>query len=379
MQYKLNYGRLTLLYFFLFLTLGLFNCKTTNEQAAIEKTLKKFDFYKVSADIQTTPVQNPDDAADDPAIWYNAADPANSKIIGTNKKLGLVVYDLNGEEQFFYPVGKVNNVDIRYGFLIGTESIDIVGCTNRSYNSISLFKINRETGELKEISLKNIISKTDEIYGFCFYHSKNTGILYANLVSKDGSFEQWELKADNEEISGNIVRKFTLGNTCEGMVADDESGILFIAEEDRGIWKFSAEPDQEEGKLITDLSNIYLKDDIEGLTIYYADNGAGYLLASSQGNNSYAVFERANENKYLGSFMIVNSETIDGVSETDGIDVINLGLGEKFPHGIFIAQDGYNMETGNLTNQNFKIVGWDKIANIFEPKLIIDAEYNISE
>ena len=34
------------------------------------------------------------DAADDPAIWRNPADPAASLIVGTDKKAGLHVYDL---------------------------------------------------------------------------------------------------------------------------------------------------------------------------------------------------------------------------------------------------------------------------------------------
>jgi myo-inositol-hexaphosphate 3-phosphohydrolase len=33
------------------------------------------------------------DAADDPAIWRNPADPAGARILGTNKKQGLLVYN----------------------------------------------------------------------------------------------------------------------------------------------------------------------------------------------------------------------------------------------------------------------------------------------
>src|SRR5437764_15438499 len=35
------------------------------------------------------------------------------------------------------------------------------------------------------------------------------------------------------------------------------------------------------------------------LAIYYATSGRGYLIASSQGNNTYKVYERAGANRYV--------------------------------------------------------------------------------
>ncbi|MEL6238776.1 MAG: phytase, partial [Pseudomonadota bacterium] len=44
----------------------------------------------VTARAETAPVGTVnEDAADDPAIWRNAADPAKSLIVGTDKKGGL--------------------------------------------------------------------------------------------------------------------------------------------------------------------------------------------------------------------------------------------------------------------------------------------------
>ena len=39
----------------------------------------------VTAKVETTPVGTLDDAADDPAIWRNAANPAESLIVATDK------------------------------------------------------------------------------------------------------------------------------------------------------------------------------------------------------------------------------------------------------------------------------------------------------
>ena len=55
-------------------------------------------------------------------------------------------------------------------------------------------------------------------------------------------------------------------------------------------------------------------------------------------------------------FRVVDSAEIDGTTETDGIEVINIKT-KKFPNGFFIAQDDDN----DGLNQNFKIVDWNKI------------------
>ena len=88
----------------------------------------------------------------------------------------------------------------------------------------------------------------------------------------------------------------------------------------------------------------------------------GYLVVSDQGINSFAVYRREGDNAYLGQFRVVAdaSAGIDGVSETDGIDVTSADLGPAFPHGVFIAQDGRNIAP--TERQNFKLVPWQRIA-----------------
>ena len=45
-------------------------------------------------------------AADDPAIWVHQADPAKSRILGTNKKQGMLVYDLQGRQTQLLAAGR---------------------------------------------------------------------------------------------------------------------------------------------------------------------------------------------------------------------------------------------------------------------------------
>jgi 3-phytase len=361
------------------------SCVNRTEEGAATENIDKtqgLHAFGVTAGMQTDPVRDTADAADDPAIWIHPENQEKSLLIGTNKKRGLAVYDLQGREVFFAPLGKVNNVDVRYHFPLNGEKIDIVAASNRTNNTLSIMRIMGESGELQNIAAEEIVSGVDEVYGFCLYHNKTEGSYYAIVNSKSGMVEQWLLEAtDAGMVGASLVRSFEVGGQTEGCVADDESGFLYIGEEEHGIWKYFADPGKGNDRtLVDDMSNHNLEADIEGLTIYYAEGGKGYLIASSQGNNSFAVYERSGENNYLGSFVIKGvTGGIDGTEDTDGIDVINMAMGAGFPNGFFIAQDGSNEEGGVIISQNFKLVAWEKIAGAFTPALLIDNTYNIRD
>lgn len=328
---------------------------------------------RVTADGETEAVDTGEDAADDPAVWVHPDDPAKSKLIATNKGGGILVYDLTGKQVQSYKLGKMNNIDVRYGYELGGKRMDIAAATNRTSNTIDVFSISPETGALTAITAKPIKPDMGEVYGFSLYHSLKSGKYYALVLGKEGEFEQIELVPGPAGVEGKLVRHFKLASQAEGIVADDEYGTIYIAEEDTAIWKIGAEPDGglKPYAMVDEAGKGHLTADIEGLTIYYGADGKGYLMASSQGDSTYAVYNRQGTNRYLGSFAVKDG-LIDGTTETDGIDVVGFGLGPAYPNGIFVAQDDENTDNGNKRNQNFKIVSWDKLAKSFHAPLRID-------
>lgn len=324
----------------------------------------------VKAVVETVPILQGknDDAADDPAIWINQSDPLYSVVFGTDKKGGLASYDLSGNQLHYYPDGKMNNCDVRYGFPLGNDTIDILAATNRSTHSISLYRIS-EGGTLHSIQSRTIVSNMKEdVYGMCMYRSPVDSSYYVFINSTAGEVEQWKLVAAGNKVDAHLARSFKIATQTEGMVADDQAGILYVGEEDAGIHKINAEPNGPTEDKIIPLSseeNPDIKYDIEGLTIYPTDSVNGYLIASSQGSYSYAVFERQGNNKYLGSFRIVDG-TIDGAEETDGIDVTNVPLGKNFPKGMFVVQDGFNYDGEELVSQNYKYISWEAIEKLIK-------------
>lgn len=366
---------------FILIILIVFSFEACKEKQTNEVSVFPIEADAIRAEIETSPITagKSEDAADDPAIWINKADPAQSLIVGSNKKAGINLYNLSGQELFFIDAGSINNVDLRYGFDLNGTKVDLVGGSNRTHNSISLFFIDGVNNQLLTAHSKTIVSDVDVVYGFCMYQSKQSGNFYAFVNGKNGYIEQWLLEAtENDMVDAQKVRTINVDTQPEGMVADDELGFLYVGEENKGVWKFNAEPDASSEKTflaMSDESNPAIEYDIEGMAILYQPKGKGYLFVSSQGNNSYAVFARENNNQYLTSFAIEDGE-IDAVDGTDGLDITHFALNETFPAGCLIVQDGHNYDGDTLLSQNFKLVDFRKIAWLLAPEQELNYSYN---
>jgi len=301
---------------------------------------------------ETAPVPHDGDAADDPAIWIHPSDPARSTIVATDKQGGLAVYDLAGRQLQFLADGRPDNVDLRAGFALGGRRVTLVAASDRSDDTVDLLRVDQATRRL--VPLASFDSGL-EVYGLCMYRSRGSG-LHVFVDSKDGRVEQWRITAGGSGVAARRVRTFDAGGVVEGCVADDLLGRLYVAEEDRGIWRYGAEPGAGDRRTLVDRTGApgHLRADVEGLAIAAGPRGTGHLVASSQGDDRFAVYRRDGRNAYLRSFRIGNAGPIDAVSDTDGIDVTATPLGPRFPRGLFVAQDGRN----DGANQNFKLVPW---------------------
>lgn len=310
---------------------------------------------------ETESVASGDDAADDPAIWVHPEDPLKSLVIGTDKQAGLAVYDLKGKQVSFCPDGEMNNVDLRTDFPLGGKSIVLVGASNRTSDSIALYALDPTSGSLTSVTARPLETGI-AVYGFCLYRDSKNGEHYAFINSKRGAVQQWRI-FDNGEgtIDAEKVVQFDVGSQVEGMVADDERSLLYVGEEKVAVWRYPLPVDLEEiirfpVDIKAPLGNVI--EDVEGLTLYLTPHVTGYLIASNQGNNEFLVYERTGDNRFLGSFRIAGANGIDGVTETDGIDVTSASLGPEFEGGLLVVQD----DEDDQGNQNFKYVRWADVA-----------------
>jgi 3-phytase len=283
-------------------------------------------------------------------ILENFNNPESSLIISSDKKYGIIVYDLKGFKLYDYEVGRINNVDI-----LPSRSFQnkyIVAGTNRTYNSIDIYLFNSK-GELENLILRKEIPSLKDVYGVTFYRDDFNTYLF--ISDKKGNVEQWSY--NNDEVNSEIifVRKLKFSSLVEGLVADESKGKIYIGQERKGIWELNAFPSFDSQKKLIFKKSKNFNPDFEGLALRDDGNGEGCLIASVQGSNGYLIIDRKSLDAKI-FFRIIDGDKIDGTTETDGIDVTSIKT-SKFPNGFFIAQDDDN----DGLNQNFKLVDWNKI------------------
>ncbi len=107
----------------------------------------------------------------------------------------------------------------------------------------------------------------------------------------------------------------------------------------------------------------HLSADVEGLTIARRPGrGGDLLLASSQGDDTYAAFADAGGGGFVGSFTIDLGD--DRVQESDGADVVTVDLGPGLRSGLLVTQDGE--DTGIQVDPdrdptNFKFTPFERV------------------
>ena len=290
-----------------------------------------------------------EDAADDPAIWRNAANPAASLIVATDKKAGLYVYGLDGAIRSFVDSGRVNNVDLvdtaAHGVIVvASDRNDLLNA------ALQVYRLDTETATLEPLGTGP--GGAGEGYGLCLGYRE--GVLRAYSVLKEGRTHEVRIDLSGAAPTFTIERVLSVPTQPEGCVVDNRNGTIYVGEEVGGLWRFAA--GSTTGDLVAPIDNQYLVADLEGVALAPAGTDGGYLVASSQGDNAYAVF-RLPGMEPVGRFRIAAGQ-FGATEETDGIDLVLGDFGPLYPQGLFVAQDGKNAPAA----QNFKLVSWADVV-----------------
>ena len=307
----------------------------------------------VTARAETVPVGTTNrDAADDPAIWRNAADPAASLIVATDKRAGLYVYDLDGGMRSFTDSGQVNNVDLAD---LGDAGVIVVASDRNDLARavLQVYRLDTVAGRL--VPLASGPGGLGEGYGLCL--GAHGGVLRAYSVLKDGRIV--EVRIDlGTTVQFTPERQLAVPSQAEGCVVDHRNGTLYVGEEGGGLWRFAT--GATAGESVAPIDNRYLVADLEGLALAPSGERGGYLVASSQGDNAYAVFSLP-DMAPRGRFRVA-AGALGGTEETDGIELALGNFGPDYPQGLLVVQDGHNAPAP----QNFKLVSWADVIAALE-------------
>ncbi len=303
---------------------------------------------------------------DDPAVWVNPDNPAESLVLGTDKDEdgALYVYDLKGkiiEDKVIRDLKRPNNVDVAYGLSLGEKKVDIAVLTERFTHKLRIYSL----PDMKAIDnggLAMFEGETGEEYrdlmGIALY-TNEAGEIYAIVGRKagptDGSYLwQYLLEDDgNGDVKATLVRKFgefSGKKEIEAIAVDNELGYIYYSDEQYGVRKYYADPDNGNEELALFATEGY-KEDNEGISFYKTSDTTGYILVSDQSANHFKVYKRE------GGATPHNHEQLASIpvstNNSDGSETISIPLNDDFKHGLFVAMSD---------DKTFHYYRWEDIA-----------------
>ncbi|MFF3273797.1 phytase [Streptomyces chrestomyceticus] len=313
--------------------------------------------------------------------------------------------------------GRFNNVDLISGLRLSTGRADLAVTSDRGNDRLRFYRIDRDRagGPLTDVTdpaAPPVFSASQQeidgqrtAYGLATWTDKASGRSYALVSRRERTtLALLELTPGAGGTVGyrkvrtlDLPAAFRLPNgtswspcaepgelpQVEGMVVDPDNGTLYAGQEDVGIWRLRADLtgapklvdkvreygvpatyDEATEKCVAGADPGYggkrLTADVEGLTLVTEPGGDGYLLASSQGDNTFVAYDRevSDHNEYEGGFRVTAaSASLDGSEECDGAAALAAPLGAKYPKGLLVVQDGHDTpEDAERPSTGFKFV-----------------------
>ena len=239
---------------------------------------------------------------------------------------------------------------------------DIVVTTERFENRIRIFSLPDmqpiDTGGIEVFLNEDLRAPM----GIALYKRPSDGSIYAIVGRKEGPTDGnylWQYRLEDDGtgmVKGTKVREFGIWSgikEIEAIAVDDELGYVYCADENVGIRKYHADPDVANAN---DELALFGTDgftqDREGISIYKINDGTGYILVSDQEVNKFNIYKREGEPGAPHNHVLV--KTIDtSTLDSDGSEVTNVPLNEKFPAGFFVAMSD---------DKTFHFYTWKDIA-----------------
>jgi hypothetical protein len=126
------------------------------------------------------------------------------------------------------------------GAAIWVLSSAVVLTTNPDRRELGLFSVDPQTYALTPL-LAEVTTMDGALSSGALSLSADAERLYAYAAGPLGTVRQWELvPAGGGRVVAEPVRAFALASEVAGLVVDEATQRLYVAESARGIWRFSA-------------------------------------------------------------------------------------------------------------------------------------------
>lgn len=301
---------------------------------------------------------------DDPAIWINAADPAQSLVLGTDKDTdgALYAFDLAGRVvRVVRGLERPNNVDLVRGLRLGGQEVDVAVVTERERQRLRVFRL----PGLEDVGGEGLVVFDGDVnrapMGVALYRRPADGAVFAIVGGKSGPAEGylWQYRLEDDgtgRVRMTKVRAFgsySGKKEIEAIAVDAELGYVYYSDETFGVHKYRADPDAAGADAeLAVFGREGFASDHEGISIYKHADGTGVIVVSDQQANRFRFYRREGEPGNPHEHRFLRTVPVAAI-ESDGSEVTSLPLGPGFPHGLFVA-----MSNG----RTFHYYAWEDLA-----------------
>ena len=205
------------------------------------------------ADAETQPTRHSGDSADDPAIWVNQQDPAQSLIIGNDKQGALETYDLDGTlvQRIEAPTKFWGNVDVRQDVHLATGPTDMVAAANERAPPVRRGPDHPEA--LPDHGRTAGALDTGGGEGRCLYRQARTATWPSSWCFISGRVLQ--LRPRGRRLGPPLpegVRDFEVGPRPRAAWSTTRTGRSTSARRTTGIWRYAADPPRARSACLVD-------------------------------------------------------------------------------------------------------------------------------
>ncbi len=312
--------------------------------------------------------------SDDPAIWIDRADPANSLVLGTDKDSdgALYAFGLDGKARRDLTVRgllRPNNVDVAYDVPLAGRKVDVAIVAERFAHRLRVFSL----PDMRPVDGGGIPvfagERARDVMGVATYTRPSDGAVFVivsrsdRLSPKQGYLHQYRLIDDGTgTLRGLKVRAFgewSGRKEIEALSVDAVTGAVFASDETFGIRKYHADPTAEDAN--DELSHFGLTGfarDHEGSAVFRRGHEKALLFVSDQQAGELRIFDLDGPINAPHRHALVGRVRITA-KDTDGIDLVATGL-PGFPGGLLVAMS---------TDRTFHFYALDEVLRSIEPAL----------
>jgi myo-inositol-hexaphosphate 3-phosphohydrolase len=270
--------------------------------------------------------------AADAVVWLHPSYLSSSLVVTADAVSGnLFSYDLSGNLVDTFAAPGVRQLDIRYNFPWGEESVALIAASGSGQQKLLLMTIDLETLKFMPLAKEDLLLGENVASALC---KDRKGRFYAMAASLQGGIRQFEIIAAAGGVKLAARREIKLHGALSSLVCDDQLGRAFAAEEGKGVWSFGVNPEEPAAERLVLPTGQSLPADSYGLGLCPVTADSGYLVVSVPSQSQFLLYRREPPHTLLDAF------AIDEVKRAQRVSCTQIKINQRFTEGLFLTEDG---------------------------------------